>query len=214
MSKLIDLTRRRFGKLIIIEQTGKDRWGNYCWLCQCDCGTEKIIRGSSLRNGDTKSCGCLNSEKIIRRQTRHGHSGRNGKFKTYRSWDDMKQRCINLNHKYYKDYSGREITVCKRWLEFSNFLKDMGERPPGYTLERRNNKRGYYLDNCYWATPKEQARNRRSNKLITYGGRTQLLIEWAEEYNIHYMTLWSRIYKLGWSIEKALIIPVRKMGKI
>ena len=93
------------------------------------------------------------------------------------------------------------------------FLEDIGECPPGLTLERENNNKGYYPDNCRWATKKEQAKNKRNNLYIEYNGRKRLLIEWSEETGIPYMTLWQRIFKYNWSTEKALTTPVKKRGE-
>lgn len=127
----------------------------------------------------------------------------------------MIQRCTNPNDKRYKNYGGRGITVCKRWRNsFEKFLEDMGEPPTKeHSIDRINNNGNYCKSNCRWVTRKEQNRNKRNNRLITYKGKTQCLIEWAEEYNINYDTLWCRIYKYGWPIEKALTTPVKKRRK-
>ncbi len=202
MSKFINLTNRRFRKLVIIKQMNKDRWGHYKWLCQCGCGNKIIVSSCYLINGNTKSCGCLRKEVL----TKHGYCG----TITYESWHQMIQRCTNHNHKSYYFYGDRGITICKRWLKFKNFLEDMGECPPGLTLERENNKKGYSPENCYWATKKQQMRNTRRNRLITYDGKTQCIAAWAEKYDISYDTLYSRLYKYNWSTEKALTTPVKK----
>lgn len=153
MSKLIDLTDQTFGRLTALEIKGRDCSGAAMWKCQCTCGNTKTISGSNLRAGRTKSCGCLQKE----RATTHGMT----KTSEYPTWADMKRRCINPNHAAYKYYGGRGITVCKEWLHsFETFFKDMGERPSGLTLERIDNDKGYYLENCIWATPTEQGRNR------------------------------------------------------
>ncbi|KKM85696.1 hypothetical protein LCGC14_1286380 [marine sediment metagenome] len=207
MAKLINLIGKKFGKLIVIKKTDKNKWGNYYWLCKCDCGKEKIIRGNNLKSGVTKSCGCLNIEKIIERFTTHGQA----KTKTYKSWADMIQRCTNPKHKRYKDYGSRGITVCKRWQNsFVDFLEDMGESPEGCSIDRINNNKGYKKSNCKWSTRKEQMRNKRSNHLETYNGKIQCIAEWSEEVGISYDTLWKRIFRYGWSIEKALTTPVQK----
>ncbi len=213
MSAFIDLTGQKFVRLVVIEQAGKDKQGRYKWLCECDCGNKIVTNGYYLRCGDTKSCGCLNIEKIIQRSTKHGHKTREKTSEIYEAWSGMIQRCTNPNNKQWKDYGGRGIIVCKRWLDengFVHFLEDMGERPLGYTLERRNNNKGYDKENCEWATQKQQQRNKRNNRPITCFGKTQCLSAWAEEYNIPYGTLLARIDRLGWSAEKALTVPVKK----
>lgn len=209
MGKLIDLTGHRFGRLIVIKQTSKTKRGQSRWLCQCNCDLEKkiIVLGYNLKNGHTQSCGCLQKEKLTERSTKHGYSGNN---KTYRSWDGMIQRCTNPNNKKYPIYGGRGITICKRWRNsFEDFLKDMGEHPsPGYSLERINNDKGYYKKNCRWATPKEQARNRRNNHLVTCFGKLQCIAAWSEETGISKNTILWRLNN-GWSPEKALTTPVK-----
>lgn len=209
MSNLIDLTGQKFGRLTVIQRVDNDQWGKPRWLCQCGCKNKNriIILGNNIRRGHTKSCGCLSKEKTSQRFTKHGRSQND---KTYQSWVNMKQRCTNPNYRKYEDYGGRGIKVCKRWLNsFTNFLKDMGERPLDRTIERKNNNKGYYKGNCKWATKKEQVRNTRDNLHITHNGETRLLIEWSEKTGILYRVSYKRIYILGWSIRKALTTPVR-----
>lgn len=126
----------------------------------------------------------------------------------------MKQRCKNQNNPDYHYYNNKKITICKRWLKFENFLKDVGEIPEGLTLDRTNNNKGYSPKNYRLVTQKQQNRNKENNLFFTYNNKTKLLIDWAKEYNINYNTLHSRIFKLKWSIEKALLTPVRKRRKI
>lgn len=209
MSILINLIGKQFGLLVVIRRMDNDKLGNSRWLCRCNCkdGKEIIVSGQHLKNGHTKSCGCLRKEKTRQRFMKHGYSS----SKIYSVWKEIIQRCTNPNHKRWKDYGGRGIKVCERWLKFENFLEDMGENwKLGLTIERKNNKKGYYKENCKWATSKEQNRNSRNNRLETYKGKTQCLAAWAEEYDIIYNTLWDRLYRYGWSIEKALTTPVRK----
>jgi len=202
MPRFIDLTGQRFGRLVVLKLIGKNKWGSYQWLCRCDCGKEKIVRIDSLKSGRTKSCGCLNRERL----TKHGHYG----DRTYKSWSQMIQRCTNPNNKYFKDYGGRGITVCERWLNsFPNFLEDMGESPKGHQIDRMNNDKGYHKSNCLWVTPKQNSRNRRSNHLETHNGKTQCITAWSEEVGIPEYVIRQRL-KHGWSIERALTTPVKK----
>lgn len=120
MSKLIDLTGQRFGRLVVVERADNSADGRARWLCKCDCGKEIVTYGSWLRNGDTKSCGCLKLDMFIKRSTKHG--GRNSKL--YRTWSSMLQRCNNPNDKDYSEYGGRGIKICKEWeTDFSAFQK-------------------------------------------------------------------------------------------
>jgi hypothetical protein len=120
----------------------------------------------------------------------------------------MKSRCYNKKESNYKRYGGRGITVCYEWLNsFVAFYKDMGDPPVGYTLERINNDKDYCKENCKWATPSEQARNRSTNTIITLGDKSKLLIEWLEELNMPRATYYSRI-KSGLTPEQALLTPI------
>lgn len=121
----------------------------------------------------------------------------------HRRWAGMVQRCTNPKHQAWKNYGGRGITVCPEWMEFSAFLRDMGEPPKGCTLERVDNDLGYSADNCRWATRKEQARNRRDNRRLTFQNQTKCLVEWAETTGMSAGALTSRLDK-GWPLERAL----------
>ena len=133
------------------------------WLCKCECGIEKIILGNHLKSGHTKSCGCLHKEIM----TKHGHSKNGKRTRTYQSWHSMIKRCVNPNDPVYHNYGGRSIKVCKRWMQFENFLEDMGEVSDGYQIDRINNNENYCKSNCHWVTPKTNSRNKRDNHLET-----------------------------------------------
>lgn len=193
----------------MIQLDHKDKRRKLYWLCRCDCGKEKIVRVDNLKNGGVKSCGCLN----IERSTKHGHAKNYKKSRTYQSWFNMVQRCTNSNGEKYPIYGGRGIKVCNRWRKFKNFLEDMGERPREHQIDRIDNDRNYCKNNCRWATLKQQARNKTNNHLITHDGKTQCLVEWAEDVEIPYKTLWRRVCDLNWSVRKALTTPVKKRGK-
>lgn len=147
---------QRIHRLVILSEAEAVR-SNRRWLCRCDCGTEKVIRSCNLKS--QISCGCYRREfaKTVGRVQTHGMSY----TPTYKSWQCMKSRCLDSNDPHYPDYGGRGIKICKRWLKFENFLEDMGKRPEGKTLDRKNNDKGYSKSNCRWASPKEQANNRR-----------------------------------------------------
>jgi len=141
---------------------------------------------------------------------RHGHAA-GGKTRTYQSWLDMVKRCTNPKTQYFARYGGRGIRVCERWLHsFPNFLEDMGENPPGTTLDRHpNNDGNYEPGNTRWATGDQQMNNRGSfNRTVTYLGATRTIAEWATETGLPQAALYSRIATYGWSAERALSTPL------
>lgn len=128
----------------------------------------------------------------------------------YRIWSGMKQRCETITHRLYKYYGGRGIYVCERWQDFASFYEDMGERPsPKYSIDRRNNARGYEPDNCYWATKLEQQNNTRFNRFLTYNGVTKSVSAWAREIGMTSAGLSGRLDKQKMSVEDALTLPLR-----
>ena len=139
--------------------------------------------------------------------TRHGHAIRGKHSSTHQSWLDMTYRCTNPRSRNWNYYGGRGIVVCDRWRQFENFLADMGENPKGLQLDRIDNNGNYEPGNCRWATRSEQHRNKRNNRLLTLGVRTQCRQAWADELGISIEALWRRLSRRGWSIEKALTTP-------
>lgn len=207
--KFIDLIGQKFGRLTPIKYMSKDKWSHNLWLCRCDCEKEAVVIENNLKNGNTKSCGCLNKEMVMERSTTHGHSSGGKLSKTYISWENMKARCNNPKDRAYKDYGGRDIMVCERWKSFENFFEDVGEIPEGLTLDRIDNNKGYYPDNWKFSTMKEQTRNKRSNIMVPYNGDELCLTDYCKIKNLNYKTINMRINR-GWSIEKALMTPLRQ----
>ncbi len=169
----------RFGRLIIIKEL--DRWVypsgqlHRNFQCLCDCGIGCTALAGDLRSGHKKSCGCLSVETVIKRSSVHSKYGTT----EYYSWCGMKQRCLNPKNPAYKNYGGRGITICDRWLMFQPFFDDMGHKPSvGYSIERLDNNGNYELSNCKWATAQEQASNSRKCKYITYNGITDTHAGW------------------------------------
>lgn len=178
--------------------------------CQCDCGTVGNRTLESLRQKNSMSCGCLQNE--ARRRTgannrTHGFTGTS----TYWSWIMMKDRCYCEADRAFHRYGARGIIVCDRWLnDFEAFLADMGMCPDGCSIDRINNDGNYEPTNCRWATKTEQARNRSSNVMLTFGGETMCISAWAERFEIPRKTLEKRLSKYGFTVEEALTRPVRR----
>ena len=189
MPVIKDLKGQKFGYLTVIERDGSI-YNKPAWKCLCKCGNEKTIMGQSLRACRTKSCGCFDTEVKRKRWTTHGKR----KTPTYNSWDAMIQRCTNKNFKQYRDYGGRGITVCNRWLKFENFLEDMGERPEEMTLDRYPDQNGNYEpSNCRWATRLEQQNNTRVNVNIETSQGRMSISEASRRYGIPKSTIRYRI---------------------
>jgi hypothetical protein len=188
----------RFGKWTVIG--AKIRKGNlYYYPCECKCGTKRDVSISSLKDSKSRSCGCENYKNPLK----HGF-WLGGKTKsTYNSWASMIQRCYNINNTHYKDYGGRGIAVCKRWLKFENFLKDMGECPEGMSIHRKDNDGNYELANCKWATDKEQGANKRNSVILTLNGESHHASEWARIKSWSVATIYNR-KRRGWPDEEAL----------
>lgn len=208
-SKIKDISGHRFGQLTVLEFSHKSNSRAY-WHCICDCGEKTVSRGDSLRLGKANSCGhdrLKNAvQSTIKRCTKHGMH----KSPTYSSWMAMKNRCTN-NHKSSHIYS--LLKICDRWAySFENFLFDMGERPEGKTLDRIDNSLGYFKENCRWATPKEQGRNKRNNVIVNIDGVLKSATEWAEIYSINANTFLCRI-RNGVPVEKAIIPPKKRVAE-
>lgn len=186
MGKQVEMIGKRFGRLIATQETGRDGNG-YRYLFACDCGKELETRGALVRSGKTQSCGCLRSEMTAAKNFVHGmvHSG------SYKSWQAMKTRCTNQNQEANKRYWN--LGYALEWEVFENFVRDMGERPHGMTLDRIDNSKGYSKENCRWATIAQQNRNTKQNVFITHNGKTMCMKDWANETGIPYPTIQDRV---------------------
>lgn len=189
-----DHTGQRFGRLVVVERVENNRFGHARWACRCDCGSKLVVASGSLRSGNTKSCGCLKIETDGAKRRTHGLSCSRGPHPTYSVWANLRKRCNNENCADYKYYGGRGITVCPEWDSFENFLRDMGTKPSGMSIDRIDNDKGYSPENCRWATTTEQNRNSRKAKLTLWQARKirtdpRSPREIAEEYGISQSTV-------------------------
>lgn len=205
MPSFIDRTGKRYGKLTAVSRLpNKD--GYVMWECVCDCGNKTTVPSSSL-SSNTTSCGCAQREKTISRCTEHGMS----RTSEHKIWLSMIDRCTNPKSTSWGRYGGRGIGVHEDWKNsFLSFYRDMGPRPSKiHSLERVKNDGNYEPGNVVWATMKEQNRNKRNNRLITYGDVTLPMCAWAEKVGITYGALRLRLNS-GWSVERALSEPQKK----
>jgi len=199
MGKEIDITGQKFNRLTAIKFSHREEPRCHFWIFKCDCGVVKSIRKSHVVNNKTTSCGCYSQER--KDKMKIGAITRNP---IYNIWDKMKARCLNKNNPAYKYYGGRGIKICDRWLNsFENFLEDMGERPSRSSVDRIDNNKGYFKENCRWATWHQQSRNTRRNKNYTINGVTLCATDWAIKYNVNNFLVFLRLRR-GWSIERAL----------
>ena len=280
MVKALNLSGQRFGRITVLKRNSSKPPGATWWDCLCDCGNTKVLRGSLLVSGNTRSCGCLEAENRTNNVTRHkakaedylgkkvgritvtkvyterqkvrvhgscdcgnpwkgvlttlikgriqscgcliGESAKarftkhgqtvGGLTREYKAWQAMMRRCYDDQYKDYEHYHSRGITVCEEWRnDAGQFVKDMGECPEGYTLDRIDNNGPYAPWNCRWATRLTQARNSSQVRLLTFNGQTKPMSQWAEEMDISYYVLRTRLNNLGWDVARALTEPVRPM---
>lgn len=189
------LIGQRFHRLTVEAEAGSNVHKKRLWRCRCDCGATKITTTGQLRSGKTGSCGCYWRET----STTHGHAN----TPTYLAWQAMHGRCRNRGHTAYAYYGGRGISVCERWSGFENFLADMGEMPPGYSLDRIDNEGGYEPGNCRWVTMAEQARNKRNRVEYQHDGIGRSLAEWAEVLGVNQELIRGRLRR-GWTFRDAI----------
>ncbi len=208
MRKLVDLTGLRINRWLVLKQVGVAD-NRRMWECICNCGTIKSLSTSLVYI--VRSCGCLQKEAVIATVLKRG-------IKPYpverQIWRGIRERCINPQNSHYFDYGGRGIKMCDHWLRsFDNFIKDMGPRPSNkHTVERIKNDSHYEPGNCKWATMKQQANNRRSNRLFEYNGDTKTMQEIIDSTGINKSTFKRRVY-MGWSLDEIINTPIKHKNK-
>lgn len=205
-----DRTGKRYGRIVVIRLIESRPRGLSLWLCRCNCGTVLNLTSKRLSNKAIESCGCKKIEVVsaLKNRLTHGMVG----TPEYRSWQHMKERCLNKKSKSYPAYGGRGIKICQEWIDsFEAFLKSVGNRPSTrHSIDRfPDNNGNYEPGNVRWATASEQARNRRTNNIIELNGQQKTLAEWSESTGISVYTIMSRLYQSKWSVEKSLTTPVR-----
>lgn len=203
MGRIRDLTNQRFGRLVALKNVGKDNKYSLLWECICDCGNTVVVSSRELSREHRKSCGCLKETYKFK----HGYS----KHPLYDCWVSMKARCNNKRNPKYPSYGGRGITVCEEWEnDFCSFLE--WSLKNGYdeqlTLDRIDNNKGYYPENCRWTTRKVQQNNTRHNRYIEYNGETKTLAQWCELLNLKYSTMLNR-FSHGYTAKQAFETTIK-----
>jgi len=209
--KLLDITKQKFNRLTAIKFDHTGKYGEHFWLFCCECGRKKIIVKRSVISGKTQSCGCLHKERVKVLGLKNG-THKLSKSRFYRIWFEMKKRCNKKNHISYKNYGGKGIRVCSRWVKFEGFRDDMyrgyiehvkkyGEK--NTSIDRVNNSQDYCKYNVKWSTRIEQSNNTNRNFRIKFNGHIKTLSEWAREYQLKPHTLRRRIVS-GWFLGRAM----------
>ena len=204
-----DLVGMKFGRLTVLRKHDKTNSGHLRWLCECECGNKTIVYGICLKRGTTKSCGCYKRDRVI--ETHKTVRAENETL--YNVWIGMKQRCNNQNNSHYYRYGARGIRLCDEWNNnyesFYEWAVNNGYEY-GKQIDRKDNDKGYYPENCRFVTQTENANNKSTTIRCSINGEERPLKELCKEYNINYYTVYSRIFRLKWDIEKALTTPPRK----
>lgn len=201
MSNFKDLTGQTFGRLVVVKRV-ENKGKRVAYLCKCNCGNEFVTTAPNLTRGDTRSCGCLKMEVLVKRVAKHKKTN----TRLYRIWKIMKTRCYNKHFHKYNDYGARGIIVCDEWkndfVAFEKWANNNGYNDT-LTIDRIDFNGNYEPSNCRWATAEEQANNRRSLHYIEYDGKKRTISDWAKELNLSPATIVMRL-KRGWPIEKTL----------
>lgn len=212
-----DLIGKIFGRLKVVSYSHKEKKENnvgflHYYNCICECGNKCLVERNSLKYGNTKSCGCIHKEQIVKRNKNTAKlSGDSVKYeRLYNIYNAMINRCYSINNEKYNNYGGRGIKICDEWLNGWNCFKNWA-LSNGYsdnlTIDRINVDGNYEPNNCRWVTNKVQANNKTNNKYLEYNGETKTLSEWCDELNLPYHTIKARLNKLGMTVEEAFNTP-------
>lgn len=200
----------RFGRLVILRCFVPEDGGPTQADVRCDCGARKTVLVQNLTTKRTQSCGCFKRERAREANVTHGQS----QTSEFNSWQAAKARCFNPHNHAFARYGGRGITMCAKWRnDFSAFLADMGPRPEGSEIDRKDNNGPYSPANCRWATAKQQANNRWNNREVFAHGVAQTIREWSDMTGIPYDNIKQRLRVLKWSPERAISVPVRACNR-
>jgi len=201
----VDIRGQKYNRLTAIKYIPGSRW-----LCLCDCGKSTVVATGNLTNGHVKSCGCLRAEIVITCSLVHGHAKGGRPTPTWHTWKSMLRRCNDPSRPDYYLYGARGISVCARWCDFRNFLKDMGEKPKGLSIGRKDNNLGYSPENCRWEDAITQGSNKRNNHLVTVRGETKTVSQWARLLGVNPDIVFARIRR-GWPEVKAVTKPLTRI---
>jgi hypothetical protein len=200
-----------FSRWTVLVREGSNVKHERLYRCLCECGSEKLVPASALTSGQSRSCGCWKAAVQRARHLTHGMV----ESRTYRIWHSMRQRCENPKSRAYPDYGGRGISVCPEWVPFEGFFRDMGEAPPGATIERDNNDLGYCKSNCRWASRKVQANNTRRTHRVEVEGVATTLARLAEAEGVNLRAMYYRVIEKKWPVDRAapsVVARLRKKG--
>lgn len=197
-----DHSGKVFGRWKVVDFSHVGTRKEAFWNCVCECGTKRAVKAGSLTSGKSLSCGCYHKERV----TTHGDTG----LPTFKSWESMKQRCTNPKAPDYPRYGGRGITICDEWINsYDTFVKDMGQRPKGRSLDRIDVNGNYEPSNCRWATNRQQQNNKKNSPRLKHNGSIKTVGDWSKESGIPAKVILWRIAH-DWDAGKAIYTPVRK----
>lgn len=210
-NKTRDIAGEKFGSLTAVKFDHRDErkvGGQHYWLFLCDCGKEVVLRKSAVTSGNTKRCSCCAAQRSAEANTVHGGVG----TRLYREWAGIVQRCTNPKDTSWERYGAKGVTICDEWRSFPAF-RDWAFAN-GYddslTIDRIDPNGNYEPSNCRWASVREQANNKQGTLWIEYGGERLQLSYWAERLGLPYHTLYDRLHRYGWSVDRAFTEPVRR----